>query len=327
MPKSAVNGPLITVLVPCFNVEKYVEACINSILAQTYSNLEVICINDGSTDSTPQILERYAKSDKRIRVISKVNSGYGHSMNIGLDAAKGDYIGIVESDDFIEPDMFEKLLKNALKYNLDISRAGYFEYESKTGINTKADDSYVPKNTVLKPIDHQEPFWQPPSIWAAIYSSRMIKENEIRFLETPGASFQDTSFAFKAYCCCDRFLMSDQTYLHYRIDNSSSSVNNPKKVFCVCDEYDEMWKFASSDPVRYEKTKRLIPFLQLATYKWNFNRLSPKLRKEFLKNWSPILREYIKNKLIDWKSYRRADRRKMVRIAYLPFTINCGNII
>ena len=210
MPKSAVNGPLITVLVPCFNVEKYVEACINSILAQTYSNLEVICINDGSTDSTPQILERYAKSDKRIRVISKVNSGYGHSMNIGLDAAKGDYIGIVESDDFIEPDMFEKLLKNALKYNLDISRAGYFEYESKTGINTKADDSYVPKNTVLKPIDHQEPFWQPPSIWAAIYSSRMIKENEIRFLETPGASFQDSSFAFKASCCCDRFLMSDQ---------------------------------------------------------------------------------------------------------------------
>lgn len=95
------TSPLLTVLVPCYNVEKYVTQCLESILGQTYSNIEVICIDDGSTDSTPKILQDFSKRDPRIKIITKPNSGYGHSMNIGLDHASGDFIGIVESDDFI----------------------------------------------------------------------------------------------------------------------------------------------------------------------------------------------------------------------------------
>lgn len=116
------TSPLLTVLVPCYNVEKYVTQCLESILGQTYSNIEVICIDDGSTDSTPKILQDFSKRDPRIKIITKPNSGYGHSMNIGLDHASGDFIGIVESDDFIKQDMFEKLVTNAIKYQLDISR-------------------------------------------------------------------------------------------------------------------------------------------------------------------------------------------------------------
>ena len=95
----------VSVLVPIYNVEKYLDKCLQSLCNQTLQEMEIICINDGSTDSSRQIIERYAKIDKRIVVIDKKNTGYGNSMNVGLDRASGEYIGIVESDDFIEPDM------------------------------------------------------------------------------------------------------------------------------------------------------------------------------------------------------------------------------
>lgn len=122
------NRPLITILVPCYNVEKYVDECLSSIQKQTYDNLEVLCINDGSTDNTLNILRKYEASDNRFHIINKSNSGYGASMNIGLNKASGDYIGIVESDDFIEPQMFEKLIRPAIENDLDIARSCYFEY-------------------------------------------------------------------------------------------------------------------------------------------------------------------------------------------------------
>ena len=109
------NTPLISVLVPCCNVEKYLRQCLDSIINQTYTELEIICLNDGSTDSTPDILREYEKKDSRILVVDKPNSGYGATMNLGLKMAKGKYIGIVESDDYIEPSMYEILCKEAEK--------------------------------------------------------------------------------------------------------------------------------------------------------------------------------------------------------------------
>ena len=125
------NRPLITILVPCYNVEKYVDECLSSIQKQTYDNLEVLCINDGSTDNTLNILRKYEASDNRFHIINKSNSGYGASMNIGLNKASGDYIGIVESDDFSEPQMFEKLIRAAIENDLDIARSCYFEYKTR----------------------------------------------------------------------------------------------------------------------------------------------------------------------------------------------------
>ena len=93
-------------LVPIYNVEKYLHECIDSILNQTLQDIEIILINDGSTDNSPAICEEYAKKDKRVKVINTANSGYGHSMNMGLDTASGEYIGNVESDDYIRPDMY-----------------------------------------------------------------------------------------------------------------------------------------------------------------------------------------------------------------------------
>jgi hypothetical protein len=277
----------VSILIPCFNVEKYLRQCLDSVINQTIKEIEIICINDGSTDGTLSILEYYAKNDNRIRIIDKENSGYGDSMNQALSAATGNYIGIVESDDFVELCMFESLYSIAIKNNLDISRCCYFEY--KSGINTPVLNNWVPKNQVHNPNEIHAAFWQAPSIWCSIYRRSWLNENKIRFLPTPGASYQDTSFAFKCYACCQRLYISDIPLLHYRTDNESSSVNNPEKVFCVCDEWKEIYRFVRSNRRRFSHLLPLIPILQYGTYRWNYERLNGKFKSAFLKAWAKEL--------------------------------------
>lgn len=121
-------SPLISIVVPVYNVASYLRECLESILEQTYENLEVICVNDGSTDGSLAILEEYRSRDSRVRVISKPNAGYGHTMNMGMDAATGDYLGIVESDDFIEPRMYEILMTAQQKHDVPVVLCPWFDY-------------------------------------------------------------------------------------------------------------------------------------------------------------------------------------------------------
>lgn len=119
------SPPLITVIVPVYNSEKFLEPCISSILAQSYNHLEILCINDGSTDNSLDILEQMACSDPRIKVFNQENAGVSSARNAGLNMARGDYITFVDSDDALEPDMYEVLLNLAEKYQADIAHCGY----------------------------------------------------------------------------------------------------------------------------------------------------------------------------------------------------------
>lgn len=156
------SEPTLSILVPCYNVEKYLNQCLLSIQNQTFNDFEVICLNDGSTDSTLSILKSFQNQDSRFKIIDKPNTGYGDSMNIGLHSAKGKYIGIVESDDYIDHKMFQKLVEEAEAKNLDVSRGGYF-LSSKGGITPLKND-WIKKNTVFNPNIDPSPFWQAPAI-------------------------------------------------------------------------------------------------------------------------------------------------------------------
>lgn len=116
---------LISVVVPAFNIDKYIERCIKSILNQTYTNLEVIIVDDGSTDNTANIIDKYALKDQRIIPIHKENGGVSSARMEGIHRASGEWIGFVDGDDVIEPNMYEVLMNNAIKYNADISHCGY----------------------------------------------------------------------------------------------------------------------------------------------------------------------------------------------------------
>lgn len=117
---------LISVIVPIYNVEKYLKKCVDSIIDQTYENLEIILVNDGSTDNSGKIAESYIKIDKRIKVYHKENGGLSDARNFGIKKSKGEYLAFVDSDDFIEKNMYEVLLSNLKEYNADISICGRY---------------------------------------------------------------------------------------------------------------------------------------------------------------------------------------------------------
>ncbi len=278
------NAPKVSILVPVCNTALYLRECLDSLVIQTLDEIQIICIDDGSTDSSPEILKEYAAKDARIEVITKPNSGYGDSMNIGLSRAKGEYVGIVESDDFAEHVMFKELYDIAILNNADVVKSRPFHHLSHWN---PADDVVVDTvcncrlDVLFNPLEDQAVFMTAPAIWSAIYRRGFLAENDIEFLPTPGASFQDTSFHFKAFAAAERAYISSNAYLHYRIDNANSSVKSQKKVFCICDEYKEIWRFAEEDPKRFEALKYRIPEVLFQGFLWNLDRLVEPLQYEF----------------------------------------------
>ncbi|MBR2443961.1 MAG: glycosyltransferase [Clostridia bacterium] len=283
--------PKVSIVVPIYNVEKYLRQCLDSIANQTLKDIEVICVNDGSKDSSLEIIMEYVNKDPRFKVIDKPNSGYGNSMNRGFDMAEGEYIGIVESDDYAEPDMFEKLYSCAKENDLDACKSGFFFYYSvpeEKNIPSKI-ASYIMCKDVFCPTDdfkslrEQIEFFNiKPTIWSAIYKKEFVRKNNIRFNETPGASFQDTSFNFKVWALAKRVKLLEECFLHYRQDNESSSINSASKVFCVCDEYREIEAFLEQHPDKKAKLDIVKNALKYNTYIWNYERLSEEKALEFL---------------------------------------------
>ena len=130
------TNPLISIIVPAYNVGIYIEDCLNSLLNQTYKNLEIIVIDDGSKDTTADISDELSVRDKRIKVFHTCNFGVSYARNIGLDNANGDYIGFVDADDWVDTDMYEKLLQEIIEKGADASGGGYIREDENGGCIT-----------------------------------------------------------------------------------------------------------------------------------------------------------------------------------------------
>ena len=275
--------PSISVLVPCFNVEKYLRECLDSLCTQTMDNLEIICINDGSTDNTLAIIQDYAARDPRIVIIDKQNSGYGASMNRGLDTAKGEFIGILESDDFIDSTAYETLYLVAKEHEAEVVKSNFFFYWSLPHPRDKL-RALITKDIAgpYNPVKQKEIYYLKPTIWSAIYNREFLQKNGIRFLETPGASYQDASFNFKVWASARKVVLLREAFLHYRQDNEASSVNSPGKVYCVCDEYVEMQEYLDERPELKARLQGVLIRMKFDTYMWNYERLDELFRTEFL---------------------------------------------
>ncbi|MBR6134221.1 glycosyltransferase [Candidatus Saccharibacteria bacterium] len=270
----------VSVLVPIHNVEQYLPECLDSLCAQTLKSIEIICINDGSTDASGAILDEYAKNNSNIVVINKKNSGYGDSMNRGLEAATGEYIGIVESDDFIDQNGFEKLYELAKKTDADIVKANYYYHsEDKDEIHEVVKNQKTNKATTIS--DDYNILIEEPGIWSAIYRRDFLNENKIRFRTTPGASYQDTGFFFKTACTAKKIVYTKNAFLHYRTDNANSSVKSLEKVNYVVEEYADIEKFLEKCEVS-DEVKYTIQAAKFGAFHWNLQRLPKDLAKEFI---------------------------------------------
>ena len=290
-----VSTPEISVLIPVYNVERYVGACLDSLLEQDFTNFEAVVINDGSTDTSREILERYAQKDERVRIIDKPNSGYGASMNRGLAEARGTYIGILESDDVMVPGALRLLYETACEKNAQVVKGNFWLWWS--GNNTVSERSelfeVVPKSLADKVVapasEGLEIFYQKPSIWSALYRADFLEQEHIKFLETPGASYQDAGFNFKVWVAAQRAAFIDEPILKYRQDNEASSVHSPGKVFCVMDEHEEMRRWLGARPGDHRILLKVLGRMKLNNYLWNYDRLSAELKPAFLERACPDL--------------------------------------
>ena len=293
---------LVSVLVPICNVEKYLTKCLVSLDDQTYKNLQIICINDGSTDGSKDIIDSFMARDSRFQIIDKPNSGYGDSMNKGLEAAQGKYISILESDDFLDAEAIEYMVGEAERQELDVFKCNFWLYWSEGQPEySYRNDVYFELATpdminlgVHEARMYPAIFWQKASIWSALYSKKFLDENGIRFLPTPGASYQDASFTFKVYACAQRVAYSGRAFLHYRQDNENSSVNSKGKVYCTCDEHAEMTRFLNEDrPDLKTMMDPIRAHLKFVNYAWNYNRLADQFKGEFLDRFADEMLEEV----------------------------------
>ena len=274
--------PKISILVPVYNVEKYLKQCIDSLINQTFKDIEILLLDDGSTDSSSNICDDYAAIDSRIRVVHKKNSRYGHTMNVGLEHAIGDYIGIVESDDFAELTMFENLYNVAINDDADIVKSNFYFYFSINNHNEIfLNTNNCPTDKVINSNSNPELLELAPAIWSALYKKDFLNKNDIWFNETPGASYQDVSFSTKVLSKAQKVILKPEAYIHYRQDNENSSIKSFKKVNAIFDEYEEIKKFFKIY-AQYENFYQNIFIKQYNDYVCNFLRVGSEYKQTFL---------------------------------------------
>jgi glycosyltransferase involved in cell wall biosynthesis len=205
--------PKVSVVVPVYNVSAYLRECMDSLVRQTLREIEIICVNDGSTDNSPEILREYAAADSRVILIDQENGGYGKAMNAGIDRATGEYLGIVEPDDYVRLTMFEDLYRTAEENRLDLVKADYDRFttgengETRTFRRTHLSPRETDYGRVFRPTEEKESFFFVMNTWAGIYRLSFLKEHGIRHHETPGASFQDNGFWFQTFLYAERAMI------------------------------------------------------------------------------------------------------------------------
>lgn len=313
--------PKVSIVMPVYNVEKYLRQCMDSILNQTLADIEVICVNDGSKDNSPAILQEYAAKDKRVKVINKTNSGYGHSMNVGIDASTGEYLGIVEPDDYILPGMYEDLYKNAIASDADIVKGDFYRFvDGKNGVErtyfqlSKLEKYY---HRIIDPGEEPAVFKFIMNTWSGIYKLDFLRAHNIRHNETPGASFQDNGFWFQGFCRSHKVMFIDRPYYMNRRDNPNSSVKDKTKVYCANVEYEYIKNFLIKNDL-YEKFKYVYAMKAWHNYWFTYNRIDKKFKSEYLKSISKDLRWFFDKNEIEKSYFSKNELRSMRLISRHP---------
>lgn len=316
------NQPKVSIIMPSLNVVEYICECMDSVLNQSMKEIEVICVDAGSTDGTLEILHGYAEDDSRVRVIVADRKSYGYQMNLGTDAATGEYIGIVETDDWIEKDMYKVLYHLAVSQNLDFVKSDFhrFVYENNelkcTQNQLSKDPSYYKR--VIKPSDDVTVFKFIMNTWCGIYKTEFIRENNIRYNETPGASYQDNGFWFKTMALAERVMFLNQSYYMNRRDNPNSSVHSREKVYCVNEEYAHIREFLAERPELEEKLMPIFCVKKYDNYDFTYGRVGEEFKLEYVQRFAEEFRKHQEDSLLDEELFEPGRWRKISKIIESP---------
>lgn len=268
---------LISIIVPVYNVEKYIERCVDSLIKQTYKNLEIILVDDGSVDKSAELCNEYAKQHRNIKVVHKANAGLGYARNTGLDVATGKYVAFVDSDDYISEDMISNLYHD-LKRNDSDACIGGFKRVCGNTISTKRNslagkkfvgdeikECVIPRMLGKKPngTDYIE-----MSVWKVLFNMEIINRYQLRFPSERELISEDIVFDLKYYSKCNSVYMSDDTGYFY-CDNEGTLTTRyrperfelQKKLYLYVDE--EVSKMGIAD---ITKIRRMTTFVSNTRY-------------------------------------------------------------
>jgi len=228
----------VSVIIPVFNAEKYISTCIESLISQSYSDFEIICVDDGSTDNSPRILQQYMSMDPRIKIIEQKNQFAGNARNTGMEVASGKYCMFLDVDDFFEKNMIELQVRQIEKDHADICICDADIYDDQAGTFRKSEwllaKSYIPH----VPFNREEIkdhifFIKTPAAWNMIISSAFIKEHALKFQETKNTN--DLYFTYAALNLAQKITVVDMVLVHYRIGTGSNlQSGNDKSPLDFC---------------------------------------------------------------------------------------------
>ncbi len=234
--------PKLSIIVPVYNTESYLYKCIDSIINQQFKDLEIILVNDGSSDNSGKICDEYAEIDNRIRVLHIKNQGVSNARNRGIELARGDYIGFIDSDDWIDEDMYSNMLNNLTTYNADIIMCGHVIYDGKNehyiGFPWKQNSVFkleeIHKTVIpsfLAPMDIYGDKQQivMGSVCKCLFKQDIIRQNEILF-DTQIKYTEDTVFILQSLSKAEKVVFINTPYYHYRRDRENKTSTTQKYI-------------------------------------------------------------------------------------------------
>ena len=314
------HTPKVSVVVPIYRVEKYLRQCVDSILAQTLTDIEVILVDDGSPDACPAMVDEYAARDSRVVAIHQPNGGYGKAVNTGIAAARAPYIGIIESDDWIEPTMYEKLLCRAEETGADVVKCMFWRYDSTAPADNQnklytCRVGFLPDapDYPFRPIDWEPIFAYHASLWSNLYKSDLIKR--IEFIESPNAAYQDFPFIMEVLARAEKISIVKEALVHYRMEegqNSSSTRNDARLL-----RMPEMTIQAYAVLVRHgiiDKVKEAFFFHAYLANIGFLLRISDENRQEYLIKSRHIFTHINEFPDFSWKYFKKGNKKKTLRL-------------
>lgn len=314
--KEKVSGrPKVSIVVPIYNVEKYLNECVDSILSQTLTDVEVILVDDGSPDNCGKIIDEYAKKDSRVIPVHQKNSGYSAAVNKGIDMARGEYVGIIESDDWIESDMYKALYDDAKKNDADVTKSLFYyynptleeEYRDVIWKNPcQVDLRYAP-NHPFTAVEWPKIVGFHASIWSSIYRADFIKK--IKIPETAGASYQDFPFMIEVMTKAKRITVVKKAFLHWRNEpqQGNSTSASGKKLLLMVKNNETCLKILKKSG-QYEKLKEAF-FAHVVWANTGFYyRVGRENQAEYYKRFRKLLMNIVNDETFEYKYFRQEDR-------------------
>ncbi|WP_270972261.1 glycosyltransferase [Campylobacter upsaliensis] len=272
---------LISILIPSYNSASYIKECLESVLAQSYAKLEILCIDAYSNDGTLDILEEFAKKDERIKLILSEKKSFGYQLNLGLKKATGEYFSIVESDDLAHPLMCERLLNLALTTKCDIVKANLtsFTQDKQEFLKIISNENFYGR--ILDEKDRKNVLKEGFIInVSALYSLDLIKKFDLKLNETSGAAYQDTGFWFELFSVAKTWYFHNESLYFYRQDNPNASTKSKEKIYAICEEFAFIDSFLKRQNL--EHLREVFLYRKFKSYWWNLRRIDQKYRAEFL---------------------------------------------